>query len=126
MLVRKEACLFGFSPDTSYIYIRNTLLSQHYTGGVKQARSRSRSSNCSIHTKNSNEKEPGTHDTTISNFTLANTAHLLFLMSDPQPLSHGPAFRAQLIADINVLYCRRACGKPHLPEHGEHTAKRRT
>ncbi|XP_043658039.1 sodium/potassium/calcium exchanger 4 isoform X1 [Drosophila teissieri] len=27
-------------------------------GGVKQARSRSRSSNCSIHTKNSNEKEP--------------------------------------------------------------------
>ncbi|XP_017062886.1 sodium/potassium/calcium exchanger 4 isoform X2 [Drosophila eugracilis] len=27
-------------------------------GGVKQARSRSRSSNCSIHTKSSNEKEP--------------------------------------------------------------------
>ncbi|KAH8306811.1 hypothetical protein KR018_002803, partial [Drosophila ironensis] len=27
-------------------------------GGVKQARSRSRSSNCSIHTKNSSEKEP--------------------------------------------------------------------
>ncbi|KAH8396191.1 hypothetical protein KR222_004699, partial [Zaprionus bogoriensis] len=27
-------------------------------GGVKQARSRSRSSNCSIHTKNSNEKDP--------------------------------------------------------------------
>jgi len=50
----------GQSRARNSIYIRFTLLSQYYTGGVKQARSRSRSSNCSIHTKNSNEKEPGT------------------------------------------------------------------
>ncbi|KRF98188.1 uncharacterized protein Dwil_GK19909, isoform B [Drosophila willistoni] len=34
-------------------------------GGVKQARSRSRSSNCSIHTKNSNEKDPELADNRI-------------------------------------------------------------
>lgn len=43
-----------------------------HTGGVKQARSRSRSSNCSIHTKNSNEKDPGTHTETLHTSFMAN------------------------------------------------------
>lgn len=57
----------------TYVHTLNTCTTNYHishTGGVKQARSRSRSSNCSIHTKNSNEKDPGTHNETLHTTTL--------------------------------------------------------